>query len=154
MIEFQCSCGEPLRVDEKHAGRKCKCPKCGGELRVPASGQPEVMTDDNSRPDFAVSDQPRSEHSKPSPIAYLWCRRLQRAMVWTGYLWFVIGAVAVMLFVRLGFTPAPDELMLSLAIVALTSPFWAISSFATAELLGGTVAYLVKHECHPDQSRP
>ena len=147
MIEFQCSCGEPLRVDEKHAGRKCKCPKCGGELRVPASGQPETMTDDNPQPEFAVSDQPRSEPSKPSPIAYLWCRRLQRAMVWTGYLWFAIGAVILMLFVRLLFTNAPAEVMFSLATLALSSPFLGISSFATAELLGGAVAYLVKHDC-------
>lgn len=37
MIAFKCSsCGHRLRVSEKHAGRKGRCPKCSTLLRVPS----------------------------------------------------------------------------------------------------------------------
>ncbi len=36
MIEFTCkSCGQKLRVEEKHAGKRIKCPKCAGVGAVP-----------------------------------------------------------------------------------------------------------------------
>ncbi len=36
MIEFTCeNCGQKLRVEDKHAGKRIKCPKCGGVGAVP-----------------------------------------------------------------------------------------------------------------------
>ncbi|MGB7325217.1 MAG: hypothetical protein WBD31_10130, partial [Rubripirellula sp.] len=35
MIHITCDCGAALRVDQKMAGRRGKCPKCGGPILVP-----------------------------------------------------------------------------------------------------------------------
>ena len=36
MIEFRCRhCHQKLRIAEKHAGRKSRCPRCKGEVRIP-----------------------------------------------------------------------------------------------------------------------
>lgn len=37
MIKFSCSkCGQSIRVDDSHAGRSGRCPRCGTEVLVPA----------------------------------------------------------------------------------------------------------------------
>ena len=37
MITFRCNvCQQPIRVDERHAGREAKCPKCQSQLRIPS----------------------------------------------------------------------------------------------------------------------
>jgi len=42
MVKFHCTtCNKKLGVDEKHAGRTVKCPKCGTKMTVP---QPETET--------------------------------------------------------------------------------------------------------------
>jgi len=33
-ITLKCSCGKTLKVDEKHRGKKAKCPACGNTLLV------------------------------------------------------------------------------------------------------------------------
>jgi uncharacterized membrane protein YjgN (DUF898 family) len=39
-IEVQCECGKLLRAKDEHAGRKVKCPECGGPIVIPQpSGQ-------------------------------------------------------------------------------------------------------------------
>src|SRR5262249_38147014 len=47
-IAFACSCGEPLEADDQYAGRTTKCPRCGRELVLPASGvgRQQVRRDD------------------------------------------------------------------------------------------------------------
>lgn len=72
MIEFQCSCGEPLRAQEKHAGRAFKCPKCGATLRVPQiDPKPAVVGSETLTPptfDFEpVPTVQKPTQEKPSP---------------------------------------------------------------------------------------
>lgn len=33
-ITIKCTCGKTLKVDEKHRGKKAKCPECGNTLLV------------------------------------------------------------------------------------------------------------------------
>ncbi len=43
LIEFKCSsCDKSLKVSDKHAGKKAKCPKCSSPVRVPALPEPEA----------------------------------------------------------------------------------------------------------------
>lgn len=35
MLRVTCACGKSLTTDEKNAGRKAKCPKCGGDVTFP-----------------------------------------------------------------------------------------------------------------------
>lgn len=39
-IEFSCTCGARFRVDERQAGRKARCKRCGLALTVPRADQP------------------------------------------------------------------------------------------------------------------
>src|SRR5262245_3831608 len=70
MIQFSCSCGTTLRVQDEHAGKPTRCPKCGERLTVPARGDytaaappPPPMADDArrwpARDDYA--DRPRRQ---------------------------------------------------------------------------------------------
>ena len=41
MIKFACSeCGKPIRVDDRYAGKRGKCPGCGAAVVVPAKAAP------------------------------------------------------------------------------------------------------------------
>ena len=35
-IVFTCACGKTLRVPDANAGRRAKCPACGGVVEIPA----------------------------------------------------------------------------------------------------------------------
>jgi len=39
-IEFNCHCGQRLRVPDEHAGKMARCPKCSSDLPVPQSVTP------------------------------------------------------------------------------------------------------------------
>jgi len=43
-INFTCRCGKQLKVDDKLAGKKGKCPACGAEVVVPVPPPPEPET--------------------------------------------------------------------------------------------------------------
>jgi hypothetical protein len=43
MLRVTCACGKGLTTDEKYAGRRTKCPKCGGEVTFPATEDVEVL---------------------------------------------------------------------------------------------------------------
>ncbi|MCA9092758.1 MAG: hypothetical protein KDA68_04690 [Planctomycetaceae bacterium] len=38
MIQFNCDCGQKLKVDDKYAGKKIRCPKCKAVALVPPDG--------------------------------------------------------------------------------------------------------------------
>jgi len=38
MIQFNCDCGQKLKVDDKYAGKKIRCPKCKAVTLVPPDG--------------------------------------------------------------------------------------------------------------------
>src|SRR5262249_7231853 len=40
-VTFSCACGRSLRVKDELAGRKVKCPQCGGVLTGPEPGREE-----------------------------------------------------------------------------------------------------------------
>ena len=46
-ISLKCSCGKTLKVDDKHRGKKAKCPECGAVLlvegRLLESGTPQEL---------------------------------------------------------------------------------------------------------------
>ena len=45
MITFKClECGQTLRIEEKYAGRKAKCPKCNTACVVPAESKNDSKT--------------------------------------------------------------------------------------------------------------
>jgi DNA-directed RNA polymerase subunit RPC12/RpoP len=49
MIQFNCSCGKSLKLDDAHAGRRVRCPDCGSEVVAPES------TEDEAPPQTATS---------------------------------------------------------------------------------------------------
>ncbi|MEQ9410926.1 MAG: AIM24 family protein [Fuerstiella sp.] len=49
-IEVRCQCGKKLRVPEKYAGRKAKCPGCQQEILIPAA--PMAVDDDEFEDDY------------------------------------------------------------------------------------------------------
>jgi hypothetical protein len=46
-IEFECEeCDRVLRVNEKHAGRRIKCPGCGASIRIPDDEEEDDFEDE------------------------------------------------------------------------------------------------------------
>ena len=41
MIKFYCKCGQKIRVDDVHAGKKGKCPKCKAVVLIPNASEEE-----------------------------------------------------------------------------------------------------------------
>ncbi len=58
-IKFACSCGTQLRIADKDAGRRIKCPKCGDTLTTPSA--PRRSTD----PDEDEDDRPARRRHDP-----------------------------------------------------------------------------------------
>ncbi len=79
-ISVQCSCGKTLKVDEKHRGKKAKCPACGNSLIVEEKDaktkaktaiqtkepkrKPAPKPDDDADPDDAPEDRPSIKRKK------------------------------------------------------------------------------------------
>lgn len=42
-INFNCSCGKLLQIDEKHAGKKVRCPACASIISAPSSAETSVQ---------------------------------------------------------------------------------------------------------------
>lgn len=62
-IEFECrECGRVLRVKEKDAGRRTKCPKCGTRIRVP--DDPDADIDDLFDADYDDTPRPRRKKKR------------------------------------------------------------------------------------------
>jgi hypothetical protein len=64
-IKFACSCGTQLRVADKDAGRRVKCPKCGDTVTSPSEPPRSSDPDDDDRPsrrkrdDDGIQESPR-----------------------------------------------------------------------------------------------
>jgi hypothetical protein len=61
-IPFRCACGRSLRVKDELAGRKVKCPECGGVLTVPRPDREEEEEDL-----LPLEDAPEEKESRPDP---------------------------------------------------------------------------------------
>ncbi|MEZ6190909.1 MAG: zinc ribbon domain-containing protein [Phycisphaerales bacterium] len=46
-IEFSCQCGKQIKVSEKFAGRRAKCPGCGEPVVIPSLDAPDDEIDGN-----------------------------------------------------------------------------------------------------------
>ena len=56
-ITLKCSCGKTLKVDEKHRGKKAKCPACGNTLLVEEQdADTAVQTEEPRKPRAAARD--------------------------------------------------------------------------------------------------
>ena len=66
MIRFWCKCGQKIAVDEKHAGRHGKCPKCGAKILVPAIEPPTDSEKIESIP-LAASESHGQPQAPPEP---------------------------------------------------------------------------------------
>lgn len=53
MIKFRCKCGQKIGVQEKYAGKKCKCPKCSSIVDVPSLPVLENAQDTHSTEDYS-----------------------------------------------------------------------------------------------------
>src|SRR4051794_27375237 len=56
-IQVSCQCGKQLRVKDEYAGRKGKCPACGGVIQIPAA-EPDL---------FDLKDEPAVAPKKVAP---------------------------------------------------------------------------------------
>src|ERR1019366_5623565 len=43
-ISIQCDCGKTLKVDEKHRGKKAKCPECGNLVLIEKASNEKAET--------------------------------------------------------------------------------------------------------------
>jgi Protein of unknown function (DUF1559) len=56
-ISLKCSCGKTLKVDEKHRGKKAKCPACGNTLLVEEQdADTAVQAEEPTKPRAAARD--------------------------------------------------------------------------------------------------
>ncbi len=44
-MRFYCNCGQRIKVDDVHAGKKCRCPKCKAIVPIPNSSEVEFGLD-------------------------------------------------------------------------------------------------------------
>jgi len=63
-IRARCQCGQTLKISEKHAGKKAKCPKCGIALVVPT---PEALIPLLDEEDDTTRDTGGHESDVPRP---------------------------------------------------------------------------------------
>ncbi len=65
-IPLSCSCGKKLRVKDELAGRRVKCPACGGAIAVPAAeAEFEVVEDEPAPAPKAKTSAPAKAGKKP-----------------------------------------------------------------------------------------
>jgi hypothetical protein len=69
-IAFDCACGKAFRVPDEHAGKRTKCPACGGALTVPAP--PASAEDDAFRLLEAAEAPERPARAAPPPPPSNW----------------------------------------------------------------------------------
>jgi phage FluMu protein Com len=59
-ITIRCSCGKILRVDEKYAGRRGKCPSCNAEIHIPTPIEPPISTAPSAASENSATPRPAS----------------------------------------------------------------------------------------------
>ena len=99
-IQFHCSgCGEPIEVDEPHAGQTAACPYCNQVINVPAASTYEPPSDvpvargieeSSSAPDRAAS----SYAARPTPPT----TDRQRSAITFGNYALALSALAIAMF--------------------------------------------------------
>ena len=72
MIKFYCECGQKISVDDVHAGKKGRCPKCKTIVLIPQSSKEEFDMDEeeqSSEPQKPKDSSNAKDHAKTYVIA-------------------------------------------------------------------------------------
>src|SRR5262245_29010636 len=65
-ISLKCSCGKTLKVDEKHRGKKAKCPACGNTLLVEEQdADTAVQAEEPTKRRAAARDDDNGDEDEP-----------------------------------------------------------------------------------------
>ena len=69
-IKVVCSCGAGFAAPDQYAGKKVKCPKCGGALAVPAADNAGAAPQTASRPAATTkaASRPAASAAPPPPV--------------------------------------------------------------------------------------
>ena len=154
-ISFTCNCGAKLQAKDDKAGALIDCPKCGGRLAVPGGDDVGDLAD--------VPTLKRMTHSGPGPVEavdvikgggesadflYPACRLMRVVFIVSGWLSL---AMSMMFVVMVANAIDGGSLVVFMQAVTLVITFvvGGFGQFALAELLGGVVNYLLKHDCKP-----
>ena len=143
MLVVHCRCGARLEAADKHAGRTFKCPKCKSSIPLPDKVETEAC-------DITEAAEQTSAVRK-----YRWCRLLRLSLICTGAVWFAIAIIAALgitgvVLQLLSGDKEPGPVIIILLGAIVVAALSGVAAFASAELVGGFVAYLAKHECEPD----
>ena len=65
-IDVACKCGAKFRVDDKWAGRRAKCTKCGSVVNFPAKSAPAPLPDLTNNDPLGLNSQPAASPSSNS----------------------------------------------------------------------------------------
>src|SRR5262245_50760952 len=92
-MAIACSCGNFLRVSEKHAGRKVMCPSCGNSLVVPENFSPQQASGQASggrEPAGAAPRAPSAQGGGSRWGGLLWAFLVVGVLgaIGAGYWWF------------------------------------------------------------------
>lgn len=154
-ISFTCNCGAKLQAKDDKAGALIDCPKCGGRLTIPGGDDSGELAD--------VPTLKRMTHSGPGPVEaadviqgggestgflYPACRMMRVVFIVSGWLSL---AMSMMFVVMVANAIDGGGLVVFMQAVTLVITFGVggFGQFALAELLGGVVNYLLKHDCKP-----
>lgn len=144
-IAIECpDCGSKLSAADKHAGREFPCPKCKSQLRVPHSVSQEIFDEHDVTKVPPVVD---STAKKRSGVLYPWCRILRVATIRLAAVSFLLSILAIVLLVVRISEGAFANVIITISILVVSFAIGGLVQLAFSELLGGIVAYLIKHGC-------
>ena len=72
MIRFYCKCGQKIKVDDVHAGKKGRCPKCKGVVLIPHSSEEEIALEEmlgSAEPNDLIDTLDSQEDAQPYVMA-------------------------------------------------------------------------------------
>lgn len=154
-ISFSCNCGAKLQAKDDKAGALIECPKCGERLTIPSGDDAGDLAD--------VPTLKRMTHSGPGPVdvadviqgggesaefPYPACRLMRVVFIVSGWLSLVMSIVFIVMAGAA--VDGKNFAVLTQAVtLAILFGVGGFGQFASAELLGGVVNYLLKHNCKP-----
>ncbi len=149
MIDFMCECGATLKADEKYSGKMVKCPNCGIQLRVHANSEQDGDEEQiGSLDELSIAIKPTTKSASTMERPYALCRIAKLLLKVSGFLLIVASVICACVAPILAAVAGPEAL--GLFGPALVGAFAAVGALASAELLGGIVEFLIKHDCKSD----
>jgi hypothetical protein len=141
VITLPCACGKSLKVNADLAGRRVKCPACGGVVAVPPPGDDAGLDLEADEPDYTAPKMPRERKKKKKkkkkldPVAErerqreayersqmraYWRRRLLRGLAFI-VLGLIVAAGAIYLLARHSedVNPVYSAVFLAMGVIAV-----------------------------------